>query len=88
MNKTTLEGQSVGMDDEQWVLQFPSLIKNNNNNKEFPLWCSRNESTRNLEVAGLIPGFAQWVKIWHCPELWYRSRMRLGSGIAVAVAVA
>ena len=23
------------------------------------------------------------LKIWHCRELWYRSQMRLGSGIAV-----
>ena len=27
-------------------------------------------------------------RIWHCCELWCRSQMRLGSGIAVAVAVA
>ena len=42
--------------------------------------------TRNHEVAGSIPGLAQWLRIWHCRELWCRSQMRLGSGIAVAVA--
>ena len=25
------------------------------------------------------------LRIWHCHELWCRSKMRLGSGIAVAV---
>ena len=28
------------------------------------------------------------LKIWHCHKLWCRSQMRLGSGIAVAVAQA
>ena len=27
------------------------------------------------------------LKIWHCHELWCRSQTRLGSGIAVAVAL-
>ena len=36
--------------------------------------------TRNHEVAGSIPGLAQWVK------LWCRSQTRLGSRVAVAVA--
>ena len=27
------------------------------------------------------------LRIWHCHELWYRSQIRLGSGIAVAVVV-
>ena len=31
--------------------------------------------TRNHEVAGLIPGLAQWVKEWRCHELWCRSQM-------------
>ena len=30
--------------------------------REFPLWCSGNESNQNHEVAGLITGLAQWVK--------------------------
>ena len=38
------------------------------------------------EVAGLIPGLAQWVK--RCRELCYRSQMLPGSCTAVAVAQA
>ena len=34
-----------------------------------------------------IPGLTQLsgLKIWHCCELWCRSQMPLGSGVAVAV---
>ena len=35
--------------------------------------------TRNHDVAGLIPGLAQWVKDLHCHELWCRSQTRLRS---------
>ena len=41
--------------------------------------------TRNHEVAGSIPGLAQWV-IRCCHELWYRSKTWLGSCVAVALA--
>ena len=44
--------------------------------------------TRNHEVAELIPGLAQWVRIWCCHDLWRRSQMQLLSGVAVTVAVA
>ena len=36
------------------------------------------------EDVGLIPGLAQWLRIWHCHELWYRSQTWLGSCTAVA----
>ena len=38
------------------------------------------------EDLGLIPGLAQWLRIWHCCELWCRSQRCLRSGVAVAVA--
>ena len=36
------------------------------------------------EDAGLIPGLSV-LRIWRCYELWCRSKMQLGSGVAVAV---
>ena len=42
--------------------------------------------TGNHEVAGLIPGLAQWVKDRGCCELWCRSQTQLGSYVAVALA--
>ena len=44
--------------------------------------------TRNHEVVGSIPALAQWVRIWHCRELWCRLQTRLGSHVAVALAQA
>ena len=38
------------------------------------------------EDAGSIAGLIQWLRIQHCYELWYRTQMWLGSGIAVALA--
>ena len=42
--------------------------------------------TRNCEVAGSVPGLAQWVKDRHCRELWCRLQTWLGFDVAVAVA--
>ena len=38
--------------------------------------------TRSHEVAGLIPGLAQWAKDQCCHELWYRLQTQLGSCVA------
>ena len=44
--------------------------------------------TRTHEDVGLIPSLLQWVKDLALCELGCRSQMRLGSSVAVAVAVA
>ena len=55
---------------------------------EFPLWLSglrtQLESMRLwVRSLALLTG----LRIRHCRELWFRSQMGLGSGIAVAVAL-
>ena len=40
------------------------------------------------EDVGSVPGLTQWVRIWQCCKLQCRSQMRLGSRVAVAVALA
>ena len=39
--------------------------------------------TRIHEVEGSTPGLAQWLRIWHCCELWLQTR--LGSHVVVAL---
>ena len=42
---------------------------------EFPLWLGGLGTQHSVhEDADLIPGLTQWVRIWHCHELWCRSR--------------
>ena len=41
--------------------------------------------TMSLWVRSL--GLLSGLRIWHCHELWCRSQMRLGSGVAVASAL-
>ena len=44
--------------------------------------------TSNHEDTGLIPGLTCWLRIPHCWELWCRSKVQVGPGMAVAVALA
>ena len=39
-----------------------NILQLKKNVREFPLWHSGNNPTRNHEVAGWIPGLGQWVK--------------------------
>ena len=36
------------------------------------------------ENAGVIPGLAGGLSVWHCCELWFESQMQLESCVAVA----
>ena len=59
-----------------------SILKNNFS--EVPVMAQRLMNLTSIhEDADLIPG----LKIQHCCELWYRSKMWLGSCVAVAVMV-
>ena len=67
-----------------------TMLREKRQTKKAIYWSSRHDEvktnlTRNHDVAGSIPDLAQWVRIWHCHELWYRSQTQLGSDVAVAV---
>ena len=53
--------------------------------REFPLWLSSNELTSIHEDMGLILASLSGLRIWHCHELWCKSKMWLESCVAVAV---
>ena len=50
---------------------------------EFPLWLSRLRTCLRMWVWPLAS--LSGLRIWHCHELWSRSQMQLGSGVAVAL---
>ena len=54
--------------------------------EEFPFWHSRNESARNHEVTGSIPGLTQQVRDLALPWAVVWLQMWLGSGTSVALA--
>ena len=63
------------------------LLKCNSRTNKTNLWLKKIRSscrgavemnpTRSHEVAGLIPGLTQWLRIWHRDELWCRSHIGL-----------
>ena len=55
------------------------------NNREFPSCSAVRNPPSNHENAGSIPGSPSGLRIHHWHELCFRSQMRLGSGVAVAV---
>ena len=57
--------------------------------QEFPLWLSGYEPNLLVSMRLRVQCLASLsgLRIWHCPELWCGSQTRLGSRVAVAVAV-
>ena len=54
--------------------------------REFPLWRSGTNSTRNHRLPVRSLASLSGLRIRHCRELWCRSQTHLGSDVAVAVA--
>ena len=65
-------------------------LKSKKKQKQKKIWSSSHGAvemslTSIHEDADSIPDLAQWLRIWRCCELWYRSQTQLGFGVAVAV---
>ena len=48
----------------------------------------RGAAEMNLSMRVRSLALLSGLRIWHCPELWCRSQMKLECGVAVVVAVA
>ena len=66
-----------------WLISFS---KNKVFSKSIHCGAAETNLTSNHEVAGSIPGLAQWVKDLVLCELWCRLQTRLRSSVAVVVA--
>ena len=70
--------------ESKTVLKIKSIF-NKRGCQELPMWLSGLQ-TQQVSMKTRVRSLAllSGLRIWHCCELWCRSQMRLGSGIAVA----
>ena len=72
---------------DHWNLISWMNLKKHKTKTGVPLWCSGLRTQHSVcEDASLILASLTGIRMWCCREPWSRSQMRLGSGIAVAVA--